>query len=135
MEKLIIIKYGELGTKKGNIGYFLSLLKKNVIWQLKGIDSHVTFDIGRMFVETSNFDECIKRLQNVFGIHEMTIAYKIGNDIYRFELTDKGAIEYEINGKRVTLEDEMKKQSGLPKSASLNVEMTNSLKRYNNDSG
>lgn len=81
MEKLIIIKYGELGTKKGNIGYFLSLLKKNVIWQLKGIDSHVTFDIGRMFVETSNFDECIKRLQNVFGIHEMTIAYKIGNDI------------------------------------------------------
>ena len=30
MEKIIIIKYGELTTKKDNIGLFLSTLKKNV---------------------------------------------------------------------------------------------------------
>ena len=30
MQKLIIIKYGELTTKKDNINFFLKALKKNV---------------------------------------------------------------------------------------------------------
>ena len=30
MNKIIIIKYGELTTKKDNINYFLKALKKNI---------------------------------------------------------------------------------------------------------
>ena len=35
MKKLIIIKYGELSTKKDNINYFLSTLKDNIKNSLK----------------------------------------------------------------------------------------------------
>ena len=31
MNKIIIIKYGELSTKKDNINYFLSSLKDNIV--------------------------------------------------------------------------------------------------------
>ena len=51
MKKLIIIKYGELTTKKDNINFFLSQLKKNVSKILEGLDATITFDKSRMFVE------------------------------------------------------------------------------------
>ena len=51
MQKIIIIKYGELTTKKDNIGLFLSALKTNVENSLSGMNTHITFDKGRMFVE------------------------------------------------------------------------------------
>ena len=78
MEKLIMIKYGELNTKKGNIGFFLSQLEKNVSFALEKYQAEITFDKSRMFikVEESDFDKTIHSLQHVFGIHEITIAYK-----------------------------------------------------------
>jgi tRNA uracil 4-sulfurtransferase len=81
MDKLIVIKYGELSTKKANISYFLATLKKNVVKKLTGIDAKVTFDRGRMFIATKSYDEVIKRLQEVFGIHEIVIAYKMSTDM------------------------------------------------------
>ena len=59
MKKLIIIKYGELTTKKDNINFFLSQLKKNVSKILEGLDATITFDKSRMFVETTKFDKCL----------------------------------------------------------------------------
>ena len=52
MKKLIIIKYGELTTKKDNINFFLSQLKKNVSKILEGLDATITFDKSRMFAES-----------------------------------------------------------------------------------
>ena len=76
MEKLIIIKYGELNTKKDNINYFLNTLKKNILFNLQGIDVDITFDKGRMFIESKNIEVILEKLKNVFGIHEILIAYK-----------------------------------------------------------
>lgn len=74
-----MIKYGELSTKKANIGMFLKQLKDNVNFALKDKDVNVKFDKGRMFINLNkdNFDDVMLSLKNVFGIHEFDIAYKI----------------------------------------------------------
>ena len=81
MEKVILIKYGELSTKKANINFFLKMLKDNVEKALVNDDVSVNYDKGRMFVSLNrdNFSEVVKKLQNVFGIHEIVIGYKLEN--------------------------------------------------------
>ena len=66
MNKMILIKYGELTTKKGNRSVFTKLLANNVKAILRGLDYKVTFDRVRMYVECTNLDEAINRLKNVF---------------------------------------------------------------------
>lgn len=75
MKKIIIIKYGELSTKKDNKNYFISKLKDNIEITLKGINHNTYYDFGRMFVETDDIDEVINHLKNVFGIQGMFIGY------------------------------------------------------------
>jgi len=83
MEKVILIKYGELSTKKDNINYFLTCLRNNILFRLKDLDIKVNFDKGRMFIhEIKNYDEVINRLKTVFGIHEINIGYIIDSNIY-----------------------------------------------------
>ena len=77
MKKLIIIKYGELTTKHDNINFFIKTLKNNIEISLSGIDNKITYDVGRMFIETDKYDEVVKKLTNTFGIHEINIAYEI----------------------------------------------------------
>ncbi len=77
MNKLVMIKYGELSTKKDNINSFLKQLKSNVEFALKSIRCDVSFDKGRMFVEAEDIDVVIKRLKYVSGIHEYNIVYKM----------------------------------------------------------
>ena len=81
MQKLIIIKYGELTTKKDNINFFLKALKKNVEDALCNIDHTTTYDASRMFIKTTDFDKTIEKLKCVFGIHKMTIAYELSNEM------------------------------------------------------
>ena len=78
MKKIIIIKYAELTTKKSNINYFLKILKDNVTRTIDGIKATVTFDKGRMFIESSpdNYDQILNKIKNIFGIHEIIMGYK-----------------------------------------------------------
>ena len=80
MQKLIMIKYGELSTKKANINLFLNQLKKNISFCLSDLDVSLVFDKGRMFIEgkEEDFEEILSKLHTVFGIHEYVIAYKLG---------------------------------------------------------
>ncbi|MDD2208860.1 MAG: tRNA 4-thiouridine(8) synthase ThiI [Bacilli bacterium] len=77
MKKLIIIKYGELTTKKDNISFFIKTLRDNIKASLININHNIIYDKGRMFIETDNFDEVVKVLTTTFGIHEINIAYEI----------------------------------------------------------
>lgn len=81
MEKLIMIKYGELSTKKANINLFLKQLKDNLSFALEDLDVEIKFDKGRMFIslKKDNFEEVEKALNHVFGIHEYDIAYKFND--------------------------------------------------------
>lgn len=90
MEKVILIKYGELSTKKDNINFFLKKLKENILFALNDLDVEVTYDLGRMFIHTNeNFDEVVNRVKNIFGIHEINIGYVI-------ESTDFDIVKEEV---------------------------------------
>lgn len=79
MEKLIIIKYGELTTKKENINLFINTLKQNIKQKLKDENVEIRFDKGRMFIHVldDDFDSILKKLQEIFGIHEIVIGYEL----------------------------------------------------------
>ncbi len=79
MEKLIIIKYGELTTKKENINLFINTLKENCKQKLKDLNITINYDKGRMFIHVldDQFDEVMDRLKEVFGIHEIVIGYAL----------------------------------------------------------
>ena len=109
MEKLFLIKYGELNTKKANIGLFLKTLQNNILNSLKDISVNVIFDKGRMYVKTSedNFLIVKEKLQKIFGIHEIAIGYELENN--SMELITDSLIEllknkefktFKINTKR-----------------------------------
>ena len=90
MEKVILIKYGELSTKKDNINFFLKKLKENILFALNDLDALVTYDLGRMFIHTNEkFDEVVNRVKNIFGIHEINIGYVI-------ESTDFDIVKEEV---------------------------------------
>lgn len=76
LEKVIFLKYGELSTKKDNINFFLKQLESNIKFILDSEDI-ILYDCGRMFIYPKNdFQSTLRKLQNVFGIHEINIAYK-----------------------------------------------------------
>ena len=80
MKKLIIIKYGELTTKKDNINFFIKTLKNNLEETLSNYKCDISYDKGRMFIESDDDLEIIKdKVKNTFGIHEINIAYKLDN--------------------------------------------------------
>ena len=80
MQKVFMIKYAELNTKKDNIGMFLRILKQNIEEKTKDL-AVITFDKGRMFlkIEESNFEKVLQILKKTFGIHEIEIGYELLN--------------------------------------------------------
>lgn len=80
MEKVVVVKYGELTTKKGNRNQFINILKRNVKEKLEGLDYKLTANKVRMFIESSDNDEVVRRLGEVFGIHDLVVAYKVVAD-------------------------------------------------------
>ena len=82
MKELIIIKYGELTTKKDNIKFFIKTLVKNVEESLRDIDYKLEYDNGRMFIYTDYIEETKEKLRNIFGIFEIETGYELEkNDI------------------------------------------------------
>ena len=75
MEKLILIKYGELCTKKGNRNQFINKLVENI-----KVDGKIIKKRDRMYIIPNNFDDAINRLKKVFGLHGIVIAYKVNTN-------------------------------------------------------
>ena len=77
MNRVILIKYGELSTKKGNRNFFINTLYNNVKNKLKGFDVKISKDRARMLIEFN--DEDLDKIKLVvdktFGIHTYHIAY------------------------------------------------------------
>ena len=51
MKKIILIKYGELTTKKGNRNFFVNTLYNNIKDKLKNYDVKISKDRARMYIE------------------------------------------------------------------------------------
>ena len=93
MKKLIVIRYAELSTKKSNIKQFLNKLKENITFALEGIDFTIYFDKGRMFIETTEYDTVLDKLQYVPGIQGIILAYEVNTNTD--EIKDNVPTEYE----------------------------------------
>ena len=76
MKKVILIKYGELTTKKDNRNFFIKTLKKNIYDKLSSFSFDIIDDYYRMFIIPKNddIDDIVLKLQDIFGIHEIVIA-------------------------------------------------------------
>jgi len=81
MKKMILIKYGELTTKKGNRNTFIRLLVNNINSILRGIDYKIKYDRVRMYIESNEIDLIINKLKNIFGIHSIVKCYMVNTNI------------------------------------------------------
>ena len=83
MKRVILIKYGELTTKKGNRNFFINTLYKNIKNKLKNLDVIISKDRSRMYIEfhDSDLDEIKNKLDCIFGIHMYHIAYIVDTNI------------------------------------------------------
>ena len=79
MNRVILIKYGELTTKKDNRKMFVNVLHKNIINKLKGLNVFVYKDLSRMYIEfdEKDLDLILSKINKIFGIYAYTVAYKI----------------------------------------------------------
>ena len=82
MNRVILIKYGELTTKKGNRKFFIQTLYQNIQKKLKDLDVHIKKDISRMYIEfqDADLDIILSRMQEIFGIHTFQVATKVETD-------------------------------------------------------
>ena len=87
MEKIILIKYGELTTKKANRNLFINKIYENIKLLLANYDVKITKNRVRMFIEVSDdkIDEVVNITKNIFGIHSIVLAYKVKTDIEEIE--------------------------------------------------
>ena len=76
MEKILMIKYAELTTKKDNRNFFINTLEKNIKSSLSDLNIEIIKDYYRMFIISNDYEETIKRLKNICGIYEIVPCIK-----------------------------------------------------------
>lgn len=80
MQRVIVIRFGELFLKGKNRDYFESMLVRNIKGALSGVEHRFERSQGRYFVEDFAEEDCteiLTRLQRVFGIHSLSVADKV----------------------------------------------------------
>ena len=80
MEQLIVIKYGELTTKKGNRNTFINALKNNIKRVLGNYDYNIIANRDHIYIETKEIDDVLKKLKKVCGIQGILVAYKVNTN-------------------------------------------------------
>ena len=101
MEKLLMIKYGELTTKKANRNTFIKILTKNIERVLKDYPVTIKKDRVRMYITCQDEQPVIKALQKIFGLHSIVLCEKVNTNI---EDISKKAIELVKNFKTFKIE-------------------------------
>ncbi|CAH0346862.1 tRNA uracil 4-sulfurtransferase ThiI [Bacillus sp. CECT 9360] len=107
----IIIRYGEISTKKRNRKGFIDKMKANIIWALKEFsDAKLSSSRERMYILLNGEDhqEIIKRLKGIYGIQSLSPALKVDKDVeeikkaalYYFEQLSENVSTFKISTKR-----------------------------------
>lgn len=111
MNKVILIKYGELTTKKSNRKFFINTLYNNILKKLKDLDVILSKDMSRMYIEYDSINEnlVLKRIGEIFGIHAYEIAYKVETDKDNILDTIKEVLSSNIDSNNYTFKVETKR--------------------------
>ena len=77
MNRVILIRYGELSTKKGNRNFFVKTLTNNIEHKLSKFNIDIKRDLGRMYIyfEDRDLNDITSVLKNIFGIQMYHVAY------------------------------------------------------------
>ncbi len=82
MNKVILIRFNEIHLKGGNKKYFTKLLLNNIKHALKGYDCKIENIQSRLLVrDYIDEDEIISALKCVFGIHSLSLAVELENNV------------------------------------------------------
>lgn len=80
MNKVLLLKFGELFLKGKNRREFIKLLKHNILNKLKGVECNLVETQGRLIVcdyDLEKEDEIIEKLQTVFGLIGVAAAVEV----------------------------------------------------------
>lgn len=83
MNRVILIKYGELSTKKGNRSFFINTLYNNICSKLVNYDVKITKDRARMTIlfKDEDLDNIKDIVSKIFGIHTFHVAFVCSSDV------------------------------------------------------
>ena len=100
MEKLILIKYGELTTKKDNRKTFIKTLETNIKNKINNLYTNITKTMSRMYIsyDEKNEEEILKNLTKIFGIHSIVICDKVNTN--EDEIKNKKFKTFKVSTKR-----------------------------------
>ncbi len=81
MQKLLLVRYGEIYLKGQNRPYFLKALVSRVKQSVLDLGGKVWLHDARIFVSgVGDMDECIRRVKKVFGVHSVCPALEMEKD-------------------------------------------------------
>ena len=82
MNNVILIRFSEIHLKGGNKKYFIKLLQNNIKYALKNVECKIENIQNRLIVrDYQDEDEIISLLKAVFGVHSISKAVEVNNDI------------------------------------------------------
>ncbi len=81
MEKVLLVRFGEVHLKGLNRPYFLRMLTENVKRAVKDMNGRVWLSDSRIYVAgVEDMDECARRVSRVFGVYSVSPALEIEKD-------------------------------------------------------
>lgn len=84
MEKVILLRYGEIYLKGRNRGFFERLLLNNIRKSIEKYNCTLKVSLGRYFVEGFQEDDVIDivdKLKKVSGLYSLSVCYKLETDL------------------------------------------------------
>ncbi len=111
MNRVILIKYGELTTKKGNRKIFINTLYSNILKKLKNLNVNIFKDMSRMYIEYLDEDKevILKNIGEIFGIHAYSIAYKTESNLDMIKKTISEVLNDNLEERNYTFKVETKR--------------------------
>ena len=115
MQKIILVRYGEIALKGLNKSYFESRLIKNIKISLGDLGkTTVSVAQSRVYIEPENaeynFVQAIEKLKKLFGIVSISIAYKTKTDFEKIKELSLEAVKRILkDGDRKTFKVETKR--------------------------
>lgn len=86
MNNVILIRFNEIHLKGGNKKYFIKLLYSNIKDALKNYECKIENIQNRLVIrDYKEEDEIINSLKTVFGVHSISKAVEINNDVNKIK--------------------------------------------------
>ena len=87
MERIILIKYGEMTTKKGNRNFFVKTLASNLEQKLKDYPCTLEKDMARMYLSYDEREEIFSRILK-YGTNAEIVAPKREKNLFQKKVNE-----------------------------------------------